>query len=216
MPPWLGGYGYTEASRKHETTIPATQATDHFIAADETLSHRKGRAMQFSRVLSVVDCHAEGESGKVIVGGIGQIPGETMFDKREFLRAERDDIRRLVLLEPRGAVWHNANILLPSHHPDADMGFVILETTEYPAMSGSNAMCVATVLLETGIVPMTMPVTELVLEAPAGLIRVRCDCSDGKVLSVRLVNQPAFVYHRDAHVEVEGLAPSDSTSHMAG
>jgi proline racemase len=177
MPPWLGGYGYTEASRKHETTIPATQATDHFIAADETLSHRKGRAMQFSRVLSVVDCHAEGESGKVIVGGIGQIPGETMFDKREFLRAERD----------------------------ADMGFVILETTEYPAMSGSNAMCVATVLLETGIVPMTMPVTELVLEAPAGLIRVRCDCSDGKVLSVRLVNQPAFVYHRDAHVEVEGL-----------
>lgn len=81
--------------------------------------------MQFSRVLSVVDCHAEGESGKVIVGGIGQIPGETMFDKREFLRAERDDIRRLVLLEPRGAVWHNANILLPSHHPDADMGFVI-------------------------------------------------------------------------------------------
>lgn len=205
MPPWLGGYGYTEASRKHETTIPATQATDHFIAADETLSHRKGRAMQFLRVLSVVDCHAEGESGKVIVGGIGQIPGETMFDKREFLRAERDDIRRLVLLEPRGAVWHNANILLPSHHPDADMGFVILETTEYPAMSGSNAMCVATVLLETGIVPMTMPVTELVLEAPAGLIRVRCDCSDGKVLSVRLVNQPAFVYHRDAHVEVEGL-----------
>lgn len=93
--------GHTEASRKHETTIPATQATDHFIAADETLSHRKGRAMQFSRVLSVVDCHAEGESGKVIVGGIGQIPGETMFDKREFLRAERDDIRRLVLLEPR-------------------------------------------------------------------------------------------------------------------
>lgn len=161
--------------------------------------------MRFRKVLSVVECHAEGESGKVIVGGVGQVAGQTMFDKKLHLENHMDDIRKMVLFEPRGAVWHNANIILPSNHPEADMGFVILETTEYPAMSGSNTMCVATVLLETGILPMREPVTELVLEAPAGLIRVRCECRDGKVTSVRLVNQPAFCYHLDAPVEVAGL-----------
>ncbi len=158
--------------------------------------------MRFHKVLSVVDCHAEGESGKVIVGGVGQVPGQTMFDKREHLEAHMDDIRKLVLFEPRGAVWHNANIVLPSNHPEADMGYVILETTEYPAMSGSNTMCVATVLLETGMLPMVEPVTELTLESPAGLIRVRCDCANGKVTRVRLVNQPSFCYHLDAPIEV--------------
>lgn len=161
--------------------------------------------MRFKRVLSVVECHAEGESGKVIVGGVGQVPGRTMFDKKLHLESHMDDIRKMVLFEPRGAVWHNANIVLPSNHPEADMGFVILETTEYPAMSGSNTMCVATVLLETGILPMHEPVTELVLEAPAGLIRVRCECRDGKVTSVRLVNQPAFCHYLDRNIEVAGL-----------
>lgn len=161
--------------------------------------------MRFKKVLSVVECHAEGESGKVIIGGVGQVAGQTMFDKKLHLESHMDDIRKMVLFEPRGAVWHNANIVLPSNHPEADMGYVILETTEYPAMSGSNTICVATVLLETGILPMQEPVTNLVLEAPAGLIRVRCECRDGKVISVRLVNQPAFCYHRDRHVEVAGL-----------
>jgi proline racemase len=161
--------------------------------------------MRFKQVLSVVDCHAEGESGKVIVGGVGQVPGQTMFDKRVHLETHMDHIRKLVLFEPRGAVWHNANIVLPSNHPEADMGYVILETTEYPAMSGSNTMCVATVLLETGILPMHEPVTQLTLESPAGLIRVRCGCKDGKVTSVRLVNQPAFCYHRDTYIEVAGV-----------
>ena len=161
--------------------------------------------MRWRRVLNVVDCHAEGEVGRVIVGGVGQVPGETMFDKRVHLEAQMDDIRKLILFEPRGAVWHNANIILPSNHPEAQMGYVILETTEYPAMSGSNTMCVATALLETGILPMVEPLTELTLESPAGLIRLVCACRDGKVTSVRLVNQPAFCYHIDAPVEVEGL-----------
>ena len=161
--------------------------------------------MRWSKTLSIVDCHAEGEVGKVIVGGVGPVPGETMFDKKLYLEAHRDDLRRLVLFEPRGAAWHNANIILPSNNPQAAMGYVILESTEYPAMSGSNTICVATVLLETGILPMQEPVTELTLEAPAGLIRVRCDCRDGKVTSVKLVNQPAFCYHRDARIEVAGL-----------
>jgi len=161
--------------------------------------------MRFSKMLTVVDCHAEGEIGQVITGGVGHIPGDTMFDKRVYLETQRDDIRKMILFEPRGAPWHNANILLPSNHPEADMGYVIMESTEYPAMSGSNTICVATVLLETGILPMVEPVTNLTLESPAGLIRVRCQCQDGKVTQVRFVNQPAFVYHRDQHIEVAGI-----------
>lgn len=85
------------------------------------------------------------------------------------------------------------------------MGYVIMESEEYPAMSGGNTICVATVLLETGMIQMVEPVTEMTLESPAGLIKLRCECKDGKVLSVRFVNQPAFVYHMDAPVEVDGL-----------
>ncbi|MGH6720294.1 MAG: proline racemase family protein, partial [Alphaproteobacteria bacterium] len=110
--------------------------------------------MRWSRTITVVDCHAEGESGKVVTGGVIDVPGATMFDKMRHLRDHRDDLRKFLLFEPRGTVNHNANIILPSNDPAAAMGFVILESTEYPAMSGSNTMCVATVLLETGILPM--------------------------------------------------------------
>ena len=161
--------------------------------------------MRFSRMLNVVDAHAEGESGKVVVGGVGPVPGNTMFDKMLHFSGHLDHLRKLLLCEPRGAVWHNANVVLPSNHPEADFGYIILESTEYPAMSGSNTMCVATVLLETGMLPMTEPVTNLVLESPAGLIRIEAACADGKVERVKLVNQPAFVYHQDAKVDVPGL-----------
>ena len=161
--------------------------------------------MRWNTILQVVDCHAEGESGQVIVGGVGDIPGDTVFDKRVHLQNHRDELRKLILFEPRGAINHNANILVPSNHPDAAMGYIILESTEYPAMSGSNTICVATVLLETGILPMTEPTTELTLESPAGLITVTCDCRDGKVERVRFVNQPAFCYYLDADIEVPDL-----------
>lgn len=161
--------------------------------------------MRWTRTLTVVDCHAEGENGRVVIGGVPPLPGDTVFDRRMYLQDQADDLRRLILLEPRGAPHHNANILVPSNHPEAQMGYVILESTEYPAMSGSNTICVATVLLETGILPMTEPTTELTLEAPAGLITVSCRCRDGKVEQVRFVNQPAFCYHLDASVDVPGL-----------
>ncbi len=161
--------------------------------------------MRWNKVLNVVECHAGGEVGKVVTGGIGDVPGETMFDKKIYLEQHRDDIRKLLLFEPRGGVVHSANFILPSRHPEAQLGYVIAESTEYPAMSGSNTICTATVLLETGMVPMTEPVTDLVLEAPAGLIRLRCECRDGKVTGVRFTNQPAFAYHLDAKIEVEGI-----------
>ena len=161
--------------------------------------------MRFSRVLNVVECHAEGEVGRVVTGGIGDVPGRTIFEKRLYLEQHCDDIRRLLLFEPRGAPSYNANIILPSCDPAAQMGFVILEATEYPPMSGSNTICVATVLLEAGILPMREPVTELTLQAPAGLIRVRCECTGGKVRQVRFTNQPAFVHYLQTPVDVPGI-----------
>ena len=161
--------------------------------------------MRWAKTVTVVDCHAEGESGQVVVGGVIDVPGQTAFDKRVYLETQMDDLRRLILFEPRGAPHHNANVLLPSNHPDAQMAYVILESTEYPAMSGSNTMCVATVLLETGILPMREPVTELTLEAPAGLIKATCHCQNGKVERVSFVNQPAFVYHLEQVVDVDGI-----------
>ena len=163
--------------------------------------------MRFAKTFTVFGCHAEGEVGNVITGGVGDVPGSTIFDKRLHLEEHQDQIRQLVLLEPRGAVVQNANLILPSSHPGADMGYVILEVNEYPAMSGSNTICVATVLLESGMLPMTEPVTELVLEAPGGLISVSCDCTDGKVTSVRFTNQPSFVYAQDVPIEIVGFDP---------
>jgi proline racemase len=161
--------------------------------------------MRWNKIMTVVDCHAEGEVGRVVIGGVPQIPGDSVFAKRVHLQDQRDDLRRMILFEPRGAIHHNANILVPATDPRAQMGYVILESTEYPAMSGSNTICVATVLLETGILPMIEPATELTLESPAGLITVTCDCKEGKVERVRFVNQPAFCYYLDASIEVPGL-----------
>jgi proline racemase len=129
--------------------------------------------MRWSKVLNVVNCHAEGEVGNVVTGGVFDIPGSTMFEKMMYLEECRDELRKLCLFEPRGSANQSVNFILPPTDPRAQMGYVIAESTEYPAMSGSNTMCVATVLLETGILPMTEPVTELLLEAPAGLIKVR-------------------------------------------
>lgn len=161
--------------------------------------------MRWSRVLQVVEVHAEGEVGRVVTGGIGDVPGDTMFEKRLHLEQHRDDIRKLLLFEPRGGPAVNANIVLPACDRRAQMGYVILESTEYPPMSGSNTICVATVLLETGMLPMQEPVTELVLEAPAGLIHLRCECQDGRVQSVRFTNQPSFVHHLQAPLDVPSL-----------
>ena len=161
--------------------------------------------MRFSRMITAVDAHAEGEPGRVITGGVGPIPGDSVFAKMRHLAEHGDDLRRLMLREPRGYPGLCCNLLVPPSDPAADAGFVIMEQMEYAAMSGSNTICVATVLLETGILPMTEPVTELTLEAPAGLVRVRADCRDGKVTRVTFRNVPAFAIHLDVPVEVPTL-----------
>jgi proline racemase len=161
--------------------------------------------MRLERMIQAVDVHAAGEHGRVIVGGVLDVPGATMFDKMTWLRSNADDLRLRMLREPRGSPAANCNLILPTTHPDADAGYVIMEQVEYPGMSGTNTMCVVTVLLETGMLPMIEPTTELTLEAPAGLIRVRADCAGGKVRGVTFRNVPAFATHLDASVEVPQL-----------
>jgi proline racemase len=156
-------------------------------------------------MLTAVDAHAGGEPGRVIVGGVLDVPGATMFDKRLHLEHHADHLRKRMLREPRGYPGLCCNLILPPTRPEADAGFVIMEQTDYPAMSGSNTICVATVLLETGMLPMREPVTNIVLEAPAGLIRVRAEVGNGKVKSVTFRNVPAFVVQLDAPLEVPTL-----------
>src|SRR6202051_829234 len=135
-------------------------------------------------MITAVDAHACGEPGRVITGGVLDVPGRTMFEKKTYLETQADHLRLRMLREPRGYPAQNCNLILPPTHPEADAGYVIMEQVEYPGMSGTNTICVVTVLLETGMVPMTEPWTELTLEAPAGLIRVTAECNDGKVQGV--------------------------------
>lgn len=163
--------------------------------------------MKLSRVIQAIDLHACGEPGRVIVGGVVNVPGETMYDKMCYLETEGDDLRKRMLREPRGYPAANCNLVLPSSNPDADAGFIIMEQVEYPLMSGSNIICVVTALIETGMVPATEPLTKLTLEAPAGLVTVDAEVADGKVTGVTFENVPAFAVHLDRTIEVPELGP---------
>jgi proline racemase len=161
--------------------------------------------MRFSSMITAVDAHACGEPGRVITGGVLDVPGASMFEKMKYLEANADHIRLRMLREPRGYPATCCNLILPPTHPEADAGFVIMEQVEYPPMSGTNTMCVVTVLIETGMVKAAEPVTRLKLETPAGLIAVDAEVRDGKVKKVTFRNVPAFATHLDASVEVPGL-----------
>ncbi|MDH0748298.1 proline racemase family protein [Pseudomonas sp. GD03842] len=160
--------------------------------------------MRSSKVIHVVSCHAEGEVGDVIVGGVAPPPGDTIWAQSRWI--EKDNVlRNFMLNEPRGGVFRHVNLLVPPKHPQAQMGWIIMEPADVPPMSGSNSLCVATVLLESGILAMTEPQTRLVLEAPGGLIEAIAQCRDGKVERVEVHNHPSFADRLDAWIEVPGL-----------
>ena len=160
--------------------------------------------MRSSKTIHVISAHAEGEVGDVIVGGVAPPPGATLWDQRGFLWQDQT-LRRFVLNEPRGGVFRHVNLLVPPRDPRAQMGFLIMEPEDNPPMSGSNSICVATVLLDSGILPMTEPVTHLMLEAPGGLVKVRADCRGGKATRIHVQNLPSFADRLGAMLEVEGL-----------
>lgn len=160
--------------------------------------------MRLENLVTVVGCHAEGEAGRVITGGVLPPPGATLFEQKQWLEGH-DELRRRLIYEPRGGAFVHVNLVVPAKSSGADAGFIIMEPTDYPPMSGSNAMCVTTVLLETGMFPMTEPVTSLTLEAPGGLIEVAAQCREGKCERVAVTNVASFAALLGAPLEVEGL-----------
>ena len=160
--------------------------------------------MAARRTIAVVNCHAGGEVGNVVVAGVDPPAGATVLAQMEELRAD-DTLRRFLLREPRGSVATHANLVVPATREDCDAGYIVMEPTEYPLMSGSNTICVATVLLETGRLPMHEPETTLRLEAPAGVVEIRAACRDGRVESVELTNVPAFATQLGAALDVDGV-----------
>ncbi|MEY8119856.1 proline racemase family protein [Falsihalocynthiibacter sp. BN13B15] len=160
--------------------------------------------MRSSKTIHVISAHAEGEVGDVIVGGVTPPPGETLWEQSRWI-AKDQTLRNFVLNEPRGGVFRHVNLLVPPKNPLADAAFIIMEPEDTPPMSGSNSICVSTVLLESGIIPMIEPVTELVLEAPGGLVKVRATCKNGKAEKISVQNLPSFAADLDVELEVDGL-----------
>jgi proline racemase len=160
--------------------------------------------MKSSKLIHIVSCHAEGEVGNVIVGGVLPPLGDSLWSKARWLDQDQK-LRRFVLNEPRGGVFKHVNLLVPAQNPKAQQGFIIMEPEHTPPMSGSNSICVSTVLLDTGMIPMTEPVTEFILEAPGGLVPVKAYCENGKAKSIEIHNVASFADQLDVYVEVEGL-----------
>jgi len=160
--------------------------------------------MRSTKTIHVISAHAEGEVGDVIVGGVLPPPGATIWEQSRWI-ARDQALRNFVLNEPRGGVFRHVNLLVPPKSPEAHAAFIIMEPEDTPPMSGSNSICVSTVLLDAGIVPMTEPETHLVLEAPGGLVRVRAECRDGKAQRIFVQNVPSFAARLDAALEVEGV-----------
>jgi proline racemase len=160
--------------------------------------------LRSSKTIHVISAHAEGEVGDVIVGGVLPPPGDTIWAQSRWI-ARDQTLRNFVLNEPRGGVFRHVNLLVPPKHPEADAAFIIMEPEDTPPMSGSNSICVATVLLDAGLVAMREPETQLTLEAPGGLVRVRATCRDGKAERIYVQNVPSFAARLEASLEVEGL-----------
>ena len=159
--------------------------------------------MRFSRTLQTVDVHCAGEIGRVITGGVLNVPGATMADKLHHLNTGGDDLRRLLCSEPRSGPAGSFCLLVPACDPRADVGLIILQADQAHAMSGSNAMCATTALLETGMIPMVEPVSTVTFDTAAGLVRATATCAAGKVTRVALDMPPAFLAKADAVIDTE-------------
>ncbi len=159
--------------------------------------------MHWNRTLQTVDVHCAGEIGRVITAGVLDIPGATMADKLNHLNKVDDSLRRLLCSEPRSGPAGSFCLLLPPTLPEADAGFIVLQPDQAHAMSGSNAMCAVTAILETGMKPMQEPETVVTLDTAAGPVRAVAACKNGKVTRVTLDMPPAFVARKAAVIETE-------------
>jgi proline racemase len=161
--------------------------------------------MRTSRVFHAVDSHTEGMPTRVITGGVGVLPGSTMAERRANFIENRDELRRLLMYEPRGHSTMSGAILQPPTRPDADHGVLFIEVSGVLPMCGHGTIGVATVLVETGMVPVVEPVTTVRLDVPAGLVTVDVAVRDGRAMAVTIRNVPSFAVALDAKVDVPGF-----------
>ena len=159
--------------------------------------------MRTTKSIHVISAHAEGEVGDVIIGGVPPPPGDTVWEQSKWILSN-GLLRNFLLNEPRGGVFRHLNLLVPPKNPKADAAFIIMEPEFNPPMSGSNSICVATVLLDAGIIEMVEPITSFTLEAPGGLIKVKAECSNGKADRIYVKNLPSFSNALDSVLEIEG------------
>jgi proline racemase len=159
--------------------------------------------MRWKRTIQLLDVHAEGEIGRVAIGGVPKIPGNTVAEQLAWMNSDPkgQELRRFLCLEPRGAPIGSVNLLLPAKHPDADAAFIILQPDQAHASSGSNSICATTALLEAGIVEMKEPETVVTLETAAGLVRAVATCRDGRCEKVKLTMVPSFVHQLDVRLQ---------------
>jgi len=160
--------------------------------------------MRWKKTITMIEAHAEGEVGRIVTGGVINVPGATMLDKMNHINRVDDSLRRFLVNEPRGCAQMSTNVIFAPIDPEADVAYMIFQGDKAHAMSGSNSICLVTVLLETGMVEMKEPETLVTLETPAGLIVARASCNDGKCERVTLDMPPSFADQLDAVVDVEG------------
>jgi proline racemase len=161
--------------------------------------------MRWKRTLQLIEVHCEGEAGKIVTSGVSDPPGDTMAQKLAWFNTttEGAELRNFLVLEPRGCPQASVNLLTPPTHPEADAGFIILHADQAHAMSGSNAICVVTALLETGMVEMHEPETIVTLDTAAGLVRANASCRDGRCERVSLDMVPAFAEQLDQRINTD-------------
>jgi proline racemase len=160
--------------------------------------------MKSSKLIHIVSCHAEGEVGNVIVGGVSPPIGESLWEQARWIDQDQK-LRQFVLNEPRGGVFKHVNLLVPAKNKKAIQGFIVMEPEHTPPMSGSNSICVSTVMLDTGLIQMQEPITEFILEAPGGLVPVKAFCENGKAKSIEIQNVASFADKLDVNLEIEGV-----------
>jgi proline racemase len=161
--------------------------------------------METSRIWHCVDSHTEGMPTRVVVGGVGVLPGNTMEERRQYMMNEADHLRTWLMLEPHGHSAMSGSILQPPTRPDADWGVVFIEVSGCLPMCGHGTIGTATVLVETGMVEVTEPETIIRLDTPAGLVIARVQVEGTRAKSVTIENVPSFVTELDAHVDVPGI-----------
>jgi proline racemase/trans-L-3-hydroxyproline dehydratase len=160
---------------------------------------------QFKRIITTVDSHTAGEPTRLVVGGLPSLPGATMVEKLAYARDKLDDLRGLLLLEPRGRQDMYGAILTSPSDPAADFGLIFMNTQRYTTMCGHAVIGAATTLVETGMVEVNEPETIVTFDTPAGIVHAQIHIEKGRVREVSFDSTPVFVYQIDSHLTVQGI-----------